>query len=90
MRRKYPPYDTAIKPGVLVQPCGYSTISAIYADKIKMPNDVRYHFWNEQNIGLVIKKVSRKKSFMDSLYPDVHVLVEDKVVIVPAHKIKLA
>ncbi len=87
MRQRYPAYDNGIKPGALVRPFNYTTISAIYADKIKMANDVRYYYWNDSVIGLVLKKMNRKNSFLDWLYPDIHVLVEDKVVIISANKI---
>lgn len=52
-----------------------------------MPNDQRYYFWNQDVPGLVIKKMRRNKSIMDNLYPDIHVLVEDNVVIISAFKI---
>jgi hypothetical protein len=80
MRSPRKPSHSHIKPGMLVKP--KDTVRAIRANDIHMSfwKDERYYFW-QNDVGLIVRKLKMKHSVMDSLYPDIHVLIGDLIII---------
>jgi len=86
MRSPRKPSHSHLQPGMLVKANLHMTTGAgvgIYADKVNgyHDNSSRYYFWKEGEVGLIVRKANRRHSFRDSLYPDVYVLINDRVVI---------
>lgn len=83
MRSPRKPSHSHLQPGMLVKPNGYMTCTGIYEDKLSVNNDnsSRYYYWLKGEVGLIVRKANRRHSVMDSLYPDVYVLINDKVVV---------
>lgn len=90
MRSPRKPSHSHLQPGMLVKPNGsYATCTGIYADKVNgyHDNSSRYYYWSEGEVGLIVRKANRIHSVMDSLYPDVYVLINDRVVIFSSDKV---
>ena len=87
-RRIRKPKHNHIQPGMLVEP--YSlVIIGVYPERIKLSNDFRHYHWDKERgiVGIVLHKMNQRDSFIDSLYPDVHVLVDGNVVVFSADKL---
>jgi hypothetical protein len=89
MRSPRKPSHSHLQPGMLVKPNGYMTCTGIYADKLSVMHDIaqQYYYWSEGEVGLIVRKANRRHSVRDSLYPDVYVLINDKVVVFSSDKV---
>jgi hypothetical protein len=74
---------------MLVKPNGYMTCTGIYADKLSVMHDIaqQYYYWSEGEVGLIVRKANRRHSVRDSLYPDVYILIGDKIVVFSSDKV---
>ena len=90
MRSPRKPSHSHLQPGMLVKPCP-ATCTGIYADKLSVnpyhDNSIRYYYWSEGEVGLIVRKANRRHSVRDSLYPDVYVLINDRVVVFSSDKV---
>jgi hypothetical protein len=90
MRFTHKPSHTHLQPGMLVKPNpmqwdGYvAPCRGIHEDKLDVNAVDRYYNWSENQTGLIVKKVPRK----NSLYADIYVLIDDRVVVFSAEHVK--
>ena len=91
MRSPRKPSHSHLQPRMLVKPNGYTTCTGIYADKLSVnpyhDNSIRYYYWSEGEVGLIVHKANRRHFIRDSLYPDVYVLINDRVVVFSSDKV---
>ena len=99
MRFTHKPSHSHLQPGMLVKPnpmqwdgyyvgndCKFivAPCRGIHEDKLDVNAVDRYYNWPENQTGLIVKKVPRK----NSLYADIYVLIDERVVVFSAEHVK--